>query len=145
MNKTKLGISNCMVAGIIFLLALITSFYSTAVIFAWPFVLLVAYVLLKEDDLWLKASAIKAVLVVLLFILVPILFSFVNNVLEFINFFLKIAEATPIQDGWGIMNFFEMLFDIVEKVFLLLLALFAFKGKTIKIPVVDNMIRKHLS
>lgn len=43
------------------------------------------------------------------------------------------------------MNFFEMLFDIVEKVFLLLLALFAFKGKTIKIPVVDNMIRKHLS
>lgn len=145
MNKTKLGISNCMVAGIIFLLALITSFYSTAVIFAWPFVLLVAYVLLKEDDLWLKASAIKAVLVVLLFILVPILFSFVNNILEFINFFLKIAEATLIQDGWGIIDFFKMLFDIVEKVFLLLLALFAFKGKTIKIPVVDNMIRKHLS
>lgn len=145
MNKTKLGISNCMVAGIIFLLALITSFYSTAIIFAWPFVLLVAYVLLKEDDLWLKASAVKAVLVVLLFILVPILFSFVDNILEFINFFLKIAEATPIQDGWGIISFFEMLFNIVEKVFLLLLALFAFKGKTIKIPVVDNMIRKHLS
>lgn len=145
MNKTKLGISNCMVAGIIFLLALITSFYSTAVIFAWPFVLLVAYVLLKEDDLWLKASAVKAVLVVLLFILVPILFSFINDIIDFINFFLSIAEATPVHDGWGIISFLEMLFDIVEKVFLLILSFLAFKGKTVKLPVIDNMIRKHLS
>lgn len=145
MNKTKLGISNCMVAGLIFLLALITSFYSSSIMFAWPLVLLVAYVLLKEDDLWLKASAIKAVLVVLLFILVPILFSFIDNIIAFINFFLRIAEATPIQDGWGIVDFIEMLFDIVEKVFLLILTLLAFKGKTIKLPVVDNLIRKHLS
>lgn len=145
MYKTKLGLSNCMVAGIIFLLALITSFYSASIIFSWPLVLLVAYVLLKEDDLWLKASAVKAVLVVLVFILVPILFSFVDNIISFINFFLRIADATPINDGWGIISFFEMLFSIVEKVFLLILSLSAFKGKTIKLPIVDNMIRKHLS
>ena len=141
MYKTKLGLSNCKVAGIIFLLALITSFYSASIIFSWPLVLLVAYVLLKEDDLWLKASAVKAVLVVLVFILVPILFSFVDNIISFINFFLRIADATPINDGWGIISFFEMLFSIVEKVFLLILSLSAFKGKTIKLPIVDNMIR----
>lgn len=145
MYKTKLGLSNCMVAGIIFLLALITTFYSASIIFAWPFVLLVAYVLLKEDDLWLKASAIKAVLVVLLFILVPVLFSFVNNFIEFINFFLRIANATPISDGWNIIGFFEMIFDIIEKIFLLILSFLAFKGKTVKLPIIDNMIRKHLS
>lgn len=145
MYKTKLGLSNCMVAGIIFLLALITTFYSASIIFAWPFVLLVAYVLLKEDDLWLKASAIKAVLVVLLFILVPVLFSFVNNFIEFINFFLRIANATPIADGWNIIGFFEMIFDIIEKIFLLILSFLAFKGKTVKLPIIDNMIRKHLS
>ena len=145
MYKTKLGLSNCMVAGIIFLLSLITSFYSASIIFAWPFVLLVAYVLLKEDDLWLKASAVKAVLVVLLFILVPVLFSFVNNFIEFINFFLKIANTTPIADGWNIIGFFEMIFDIIEKIFLLILSFLAFKGKTVKLPIIDNMIRKHLS
>ncbi|NLL93891.1 MAG: hypothetical protein GX225_07145 [Clostridiales bacterium] len=145
MYKTKLGLSNCMVAGIIFLLALVTNFMSASIIFAWPLVLLVAYVLLKEEDLWLKASAVKAVLVVLLFMMIPICFSFVNNIIQFINFFLGIAEATPIRDGWGVIAFFEMLFDIAEKIFLGLLAIMAFKGKTIKLPIVDGLIRKHLS
>lgn len=144
-RKTNLGISNFMCAGIIFLLAIITGFYSSETIFAWPFIALVAYVLVKEDDLWLKASAIKAVLIILLFALIPFFFSFVYDFLGFINFFLGIAESTKLNDGWGIINFIEMIIRIAEKVFLFLLAMFAFKGKTVKIPVVDEMIRKHLS
>lgn len=145
MYKTKLGMSNCMAAGLIFLLALVTSFQTASIIFAWPFVLLVAFVLVKENDLWLKASAVKAVLVLLFFLLIPICFSFVDDIISFINFFLGLAKTAPINDGFGIMNFLMNIFSIIEKVVLLVLALVAFKGKTIKLPVIDNLIRKHLA
>ena len=145
MNKTKLGISNYMCDGIIFILAAITTFYSGQTIFAWPFIALIAFVLLKEDDLWLKASVLKAVLVILFFILIPFLLGFVDNILSFVNFFVRIAGAEAISDGWNIIGFFNNIVYVVEKIFLLLLALFAFKGKTIKIPVVDGIIRKHLA
>jgi hypothetical protein len=145
MYKTKLGMTNCMAAGIIFLLALITSFQTSSIIFAWPFVLLVAFVLVKENDLWLKASAIKAVLVLVAFLLIPICFSFIYNIMDFINFFLNLADVQAISDGYDIIGFFINIFNIIEKVVLLILALLAFKGKTIKLPVIDSAIRKHLA
>lgn len=143
MNKTKLGISTSMLAAFIFLLAIVTEFVSAGWVFSMAFVGIVAFVLYKEEDLWLKACAIKAVCVVLVFTLVPFLFGFVNDIMEFINFFLQFADI-QICDGFGIMNFFMNIISVVEKVFLLVLALLAFKGKTIKLPVIDKMVAKHL-
>lgn len=153
MYKTKLGLSNFLVAGIIYLLALLVSYSTESGSFAtvgdflraFPLMIFVGYVLSKETDLWLKASAVKAVLVVLFFTLVPVALSFVQNLLDFINFFLEMGKATPIRDGAGIMSFLILLTKICEKVFLLLLALFAFKGKTVKMPVIDGIIRKHIA
>jgi len=143
MNKTKLGMSNCLVAAIIFMLAIITEFVDAGFLFAIAFVGLVAFVLIKEEDMWLKACAVKAVLIVLVFTLVPYLFGYVNDLLEFINFFLQFADIS-ITDGFGIMGFLRNIISVFEKIFLLILAIFALKGKTIKIPVVDNMLAKHL-
>lgn len=143
MNKTKLGISTGMLAAIIFLLAIVTEFVNGGTVFALAFVLAVAYVLYKEEDMWLKACAVKAVCVVLIFTLVPFFFGFVDDIMKFINFFLQFAD-TEIHDGFGIMSFIINIINVVEKVFLLLLALLAFKGKTIKLPVIENMIAKHL-
>lgn len=143
MNKTKLGISTGMLAAIIFLLAIVTEFVSGGTVFALAFVLAVAYVLYKEEDMWLKGCAVKAVCVVLIFTLVPFLFGFVDDIMKFINFFLQFAD-TEIHDGFGIMTFIINIINVVEKVFLLVLALLAFKGKTIKLPVIDKMIAKHL-
>lgn len=144
MYKTKLGISNCMLAGIIFFFALLFEFNSAS-LFMWPLIITVAYVLLKEEDLWLKASAIKAVMIIIVFALIPFAFSFVEDLMSFINFFLRIAKTETIGDGFYIMGTINMLCEIAEKIILLILAIFAFKGKTIKVPVVDNVIRKHLS
>ena len=144
MNKTKLGISSCMEAGLVYLLAIVTTFVSSSWVYAMPFVLLVAFVLYKEEDLWLKANALKAVFLSITVILVTFMFGFVNDILAFINFFLQFADIR-INDGFGIMAFITNIIDVVCKVFLLILSLTAFKGKTIKIPVIDNMIGKHIS
>ncbi len=139
--KTKLGISTCMTAGLVFLLAIVTTFVSSSWVYAMPFVLLVAYVLYKEEDLWLKASALKAVFLVIFLVLVSFLFGFVY---DFINFFLQFADIN-IVDGFGIISFFTNIIDVIGKIFLLILAISAFKGKTVKLPLIDNMINKHLS
>lgn len=146
MYKTKLGLSNCLVAAIIYFLALIVAMgYTNTTVFVWPFILLIGYVFLKEEDIWLKASAVKAVLVILFFMLVPIAFSFVYDIMDFINFFLRIAKTAEICDGFGIIAWLCDIVVIAEKVFLILLALLALKGKTIKLPFIDGCIRKHLS
>lgn len=145
MNKSKLGMSLGMTAGLVFLLAILVEFVnSSSWVFSIPFIVLVAYILYKEEDLWLKASALKAVFVVIFFTLVPFAFSFVNDILAFLNFFLQFADIY-ITDGWGIMSFISNIIYVVEKIFLIMLALSAFKGKTIKLPVIDKMINKHLN
>lgn len=143
MNKTKLGVSTGMLAAIVFMLAIVTEFVSDSWLFAMGLVAIVAYILYKEEDLWLKASAIKAIVIVLIFTLVPFLFGFAYDVMKFINFFLQFADI-QIADGFGIISFCITIINVVEKIFLLILAILAFKGKTIKIPVIDNMIAKHL-
>ena len=142
--KTKLGISTCMTAGLVFLLAIVTTFVSSSWVYAMPFVLLVAYVLYKEEDLWLKASALKAVFLVIFLVLVSFLFGFVYDLLDFINFFLQFADIN-IVDGFGIISFFTNIIDVIGKIFLLILVISVFKGKTVKLPLIDNMINKHLS
>lgn len=143
MNKTKLGVSTNLMAAIVFLLAIVTRFVSNDMSLALAFVVVAAYILLKEDDLWLKSCVVKAVLILLVFWLVPFFFSFVTDLFQFLNFFLKFADFT-LWDKFGIMAFIQNIVFVFEKIFLLILAIKAFSGKTVKIPVIDNMVAKHL-
>lgn len=143
MNKTKLGVSTNLLGAIVFLLAIVTTFVTSDMSLAFAFVLVAAYILWKEEDLWLKGCVIKAALIILVFMLVPFLFGFVNDVFEFLNFFFQFADFR-LWDKFGIMPFIQNIIMVFEKIFLLILALKAFKGQTVKVPVVDDMVAKHL-
>lgn len=143
MNKTKLGVSTGMLAAIVFLLAISVEFVNDSFFFGVGLILVVAYILCKEEDLWLKASAVKAVVIVLIFSLVPFLFGFAYDIIYSLDFVLQFAN-THIRDEFKIIEFCICIIKDVEKVLLLILAILAFKGKTIKIPVIDNMIAKHI-
>ncbi len=144
MNKSKFGISTCMTAGLVFLLAILVEFVSSSTIFTLPFVLLVAFILYKEEDLWLKASTLKAIFIVILFTLINFFFGFVYDLFDFINFFLQWIPFR-IEDSIGLISWFKTIIFVFEKIFLLILAIMSFKGKTIKLPLIDNMIAKHIS
>ncbi len=144
MPKTKLGVSTGLVAALGFFLALINVFASNSMIFSLPLVILVAYVLYKEEDVWLKAQVLKAALIVIFFIVIRVLFGFVDNVLDFTNFFLAIAKVTKIADGFNIIGFFVNILDVIEKILLLVLGFAALGGKTVRIPVVENILQKNL-
>lgn len=143
MNKTKLGISTNLMAALVFMLAIVTTFVSSDMSLALAFVLVVAYILWKEEDLWLKSCAVKSVAIVLVFMLLPFAFGLVYDVFDFLNFFLQFADFR-LYDKFGIMAFIQNIVYVFEKLFLLLLAIKALKGQTVKIPVVDKMVAKHI-
>jgi uncharacterized membrane protein len=143
MNKTKLGVSTNLMAAFIYALAIVISFVSSGMAFTLALVVTVAYILYKEEDMWLKSSAVKAVAIVLVFMLVPFLFGFVYDIMDFLNFFFQFADFR-LYDKFAIIPFITTIIDVLEKLFLLLLAVKALKGQTVKVPVVDDMVAKHL-
>lgn len=141
--KTKLGLSAELTAAL-FLLLLLGTVFTGSSLFMYAAIVLGAYVLFKEEDLFLKGTVVKGVLLVLFVTFINLCLNYVDNLLEFINFFMGIAKTESINDGFGIVSWIQLIIRIVEKIILMLLAVFAFKRKTVKLPVIDNIINKHL-
>ena len=143
MNKTKLGISTNLMAAFVFSLAIVFTYVNAGIAIGVLLFATVAYVLCKEEDLWLKTNVVKAIVILIVFMFVPFFFSFVVDFMEFLNFFFQFAKF-ELYDKFNIMAFLMNIIDVFQKVFLLILAITSLKGKTIKVPFVDNMIAKHL-
>lgn len=142
--KTKLGLSNYLTASIFYFFLLLTLFFNSG-IFALPALVLGAYVLYKEEDLWLRASVIKGILLVVFVCFICLCINYVDDLLSFINFFINIADPLAVlDDGLGIMNWLKDIIYVIEKIIFMLLALFALGGKTLKLPVIDKLIAKHI-
>lgn len=143
MIKTKLGLSNCLVAAIFYFFLFLSVFYSSG-LFALPALVLGAYVLYKEEDLWLKASVVKGILLIVFVAFICLCIGYIDDIISFINFFLGIAETDILRDGFGIINWVKDIIYVIAKVIFMLLALLAFGGKTIKLPVIDKIIVNHI-
>lgn len=141
--KTKLGLSNELLTAIFYLLLLAAVFTSSSIC-VYGIIVLGAYVLYKEEDMFLKASVVKGILLVVFVTFINLCLGYVDNLLDFINFFLGIAETAPLEDGFGIVSWIMLIIRVIEKLVLMLLAVFAFKRKTVKLPLIDSIITKHM-
>ena len=84
MNKTKLGISTHLLAAIVYLLGL---FGNTVAI-----VIAAGYVLIREDDEWLRKSAIKALVIHVFITALTYVIAFIPGVFEAINSFMPLRR-----------------------------------------------------
>ena len=107
-------------------------------------ILLLGYVLLFEENEWLKVSVIKATVL-------SMFFTFVTMVVELVPRTIgTIDNLMRIFDGDFTMQFLSRLtlflnygIGLLEMVLFLLLAVKALNQRTMNIPVVDGMIKKH--
>lgn len=137
MQKTKLGISAGMLAAVIYLTALFSGY--------WVAIFLAGYVLLFEENQWLKISAIKAVGILLFFSFLSTVIHLIPDALDVVSYFgnmfgtvLSFGPVNPfIYAVLGIV-------DIVEKILFLVLGVKAFEQRTIAFPVVDKLISKYV-
>lgn len=135
--KTKLGVSVAMVAAAAYLIG----FFSGNV----ALLLIVGYVLLCESDEWLKKSVVKALAVGLFFTLVSAVIGFIPNAISIVDDLFNIFGGSfSIGFVSRIINFINTVLSVFEKLLMLGLAIMAFDNKTIKLPLVDDLIEKHM-
>ena len=138
MEKTKLGISVGLFGAAIFLIALGGGMT--------PLLLLTGYVFFKEENVWLKKNAVKAIAVLLVYYIAYYTLGLIPDILGVL---LDTIGLVGLNISLSfINNLVYILRDVVSvlrTVFLLLSGLTALNMGTIKISFVDNLIEKHMN
>lgn len=134
--KAKLGISVSLLAA----LAYFFGFFGGYVVLA----IFVGYVLLREDNEFLRKSAVKSLIIAATFTVLSSLIGFIPNIVGLIDDVLNIFEEdfTP----YALNRVIYVINDIIalaEKILFLGLGFLALRQQTIKISFIDKFIDKH--
>ena len=138
MEKTKLGISVGLFGALLYAIGLWGGYFLT--------IAAVAYVLIREESAWLKQTAVKALALTFLFPLIsvaigviPDLVGLVQSVMNLFDEFFSMEIILEIE------TILRSILNIVEYVIFILLGIFALGKKTIRLPLVDAAIEKHVN
>ena len=137
MEKTKLGISVGLMGALLYALGLFGGYFLT--------VAAVVYVLWREESVWLKQTAVKALALTFLFPVIslaigviPDLVGLVQSVLNLFDVFFSMEVVLEIE------AILRSILNILEYVVFILLGVMALGKKTIRVPLVDSLVEKHL-
>lgn len=137
MQKTKLGIPFGLLAAGIYFGALFGGYLVV--------ILLTAYVLLVEDDEWLRRSSVKAVILMILFSLIDIVLGFFPDVLSVICGIIGLfTEPFTYYTLSTILGLIGHIFDILKYVLFIVLGFKALQRRSLIIPIVDKMIYRYM-
>lgn len=141
MKKAKLGISVGLMGAAIYFMGLISTL---------GLVILAGYVLLFEENPWLKKSAVKAVILSVAFSLVSVVISSGDNVFGILNTMLDWADGPfdfikfQFKYPFDIDILLTNALDLLENILFLILGFKALRQDSIKIGFMDNFINKHM-
>ena len=137
MEKTKLGISVGLFGALLYAIGLWGGYFLT--------IAAVAYVLIREESAWLKQTAVKALVLTFLFPLIsvaigviPDLVGLVQSVMNLFDEFFSMEVVLEIE------AILRSILNILEYVVFILLGVMALGKKTIRVPLVDSLVEKHL-
>ena len=137
MEKSKLGIPVTLVAAAAWLFGLYNGYLLTAI--------LVGYVLLAEESVWLKKTCLKVLVLMLGFSVVFTALDLLPNLLNILYGFLEIFNVHfYLSFVHDVFNFFDQILSLVKTLVFIALGVTAVMGKSFKLPVVDNFVDKHL-
>lgn len=137
MQKTKLGISVGLLGSAVCFMALFGGYI--------PTIILVGYILLMEDNAWLKRNSVKA-------ISLSVLFGFILNVVGLVpDFFSWINSIARVFNGNFNYSFVSSVIkvvtdaiDITRTFVFLLLGVKALNQGTVDISIIDNLLNKYM-
>lgn len=141
MQKSKLGISVGLFGALIYVMGLINTL---------GLIVMVGYVLLVEEELWLKKSAVKAVIITIGFSLLSVLISSGNDVFGILNTILgwvRLPFSFPsfqFAYPFGLEVILRNLLSLAETLLMLILAFVSLKQKSVKLGPIDDIINKNM-
>ena len=138
MEKTKLGISVGLMGAFLYAIGLWGGYFLT--------IAAVAYVLIREENAWLKQTAVKALALTFLFPLIYLAIGVIPDLMELVDNIANLFDETlrvVIIDK--IVTLLRHIVNMAEYVIFVLLGILALGKKTIRLPFVDAAVEKHLN
>ena len=138
MEKSKLGVSVGLFGA---------ALYFTGIISIFPLVILAGYVLLFENNEWLRKTAVKAVAVVLFFTILSAFIGLMGNIssllIEVVSLF-RFGLSFDITVYERVLSICRLVISFLQALFLLMLGFKALNQGDVGFSFVDNTIRKHI-
>ncbi len=135
MQKTKLGISAALLGAVVCFSGLFSGYL---LVF-----LLTAYILLMEENVWLKKTAVKTVAVLMVFSLLSAVLGLIPDLISVISSIFNIFNGSfSIRILSSIISAARSILGFLETLLLLGLGFKALNQGTIKIPMIDKLVDK---
>lgn len=135
--KSKLGVSVGLLGVFIYLAALFGGYVAIIIVGG--------YVLLVEENEWLKKTAVKAVALLVFFSGLTAVIHLIPDALSWIASLVSIFHGVFDYDILSsIIDVIIKAIDIVRTVLFLALAAKAINQSTVSVPVIDNLINKYM-
>ena len=138
MIKTKLGISVGLFGAALYFSGLFGGFL--------VLLLLAGYVMLAEENEWIRKTAVKAVTLLIAFSLLPALVRLIPDLIGWINNILRVFSDKATISTLLLSKIMDVIYstiDIGRTVLFICLGIKAFNQGTIAIPVVDGVADKY--
>jgi uncharacterized membrane protein len=104
----------------------------------------VAYVLLREENMWLRKTAIKVLVLTFAFPLLHTIIGFLPDLVKFINDVMYLFDDYfKVEKLSAIVTVLKDVVNIAEYVVFVLFGVLSFSQRTIRLPLVDKLIDKH--
>lgn len=137
MLKTKLGISIALVGAAMYFLGAISF---------TPAVLLAGYVLIAEENEWVKRQAAKMIGVVVLFGLLSIAVGWIDDVVGVLNIIVRWFNSDVyLSVPANLTSLCRYIISIAKEVLLLVMGFMALGMKNVKIGLIDKPLDKFMS
>ena len=131
--KTKLGVSAGVLAAATYFMGLFGGFT--------VLVVLVGYVLLFEQDSWLRKSAVKAFALAVIFSIIYAVIGFIPDLMGMVDDVFGIFGGDfNINFINYIVYFLQDAVNVLEKIVFLILGLMAFRQNTIHMGSIDKLV-----
>ena len=135
MEKTKLGISIGVLGAVLYLLGLFSGYLAT--------ILVAGYILLCENNSWLKKTALRAIFILLAFSLLNTVIGLIPNLINFVDDICNIFKGYfTFNFATNVVNVLRDIVNFAEIFAYIFLAFTAVKQKDIKLPLIDKLIEK---
>lgn len=128
MQKTKIGLSVGVMGAVMYFATLFGGYI--------PMLLLAGYIFLKEENIWLRKAAFKAVALMLVFSACGAIITSVNDVLGIFNRLFDWSLEIPLDLDYVL----SMLIDLVKVVLFAVLGFRAFSQGDVAISTIDKAI-----
>ncbi|MDD5924077.1 MAG: hypothetical protein PUC88_04735 [Clostridia bacterium] len=137
MQKSKMGISVGLLGAAIYFSGLFDGMLAMAII--------AGYVLLIEENQWLRRTGVKAVALYIIFALVSALIGLLPDSISFISSLLTIfGGSLSIPFIHNLSNFLHDGLLLIKTILFIILGIKSLNQSTVVIPFVDNLVNKHI-